>query len=177
MKNNCDHNPPFDAMEKYQMKQEPQPRYENQNVDAVYEWTVQGIGFQRLLKNEQYKYRRLVQLQIQTNIIRNPHKNSHYAVIRSKTRLKRRNKVFTVDVIGHLLKFNVLKSLCEDIKDGNRAIVRFFWKLLNWIDAENLPDQRDFNENNDKQLSKVQEKSTTEEAWWRPTKYRSNQWR
>jgi hypothetical protein len=65
-------------------------------------------------------------------------------VTKSKTRLKRRNKIIPGDVIGHhghLHKHNVLKSLCEDRKDGNRVIARFlcrginFWK---WNDIGNL---------------------------------------
>jgi hypothetical protein len=56
----------------------------------------------------------------------NPQKNSHCAVIRSKAKLKRLNKFITVDLVSYLIKHSVLKSLCEDRKDGNRAIVRFF---------------------------------------------------
>jgi hypothetical protein len=35
------------------------------------------------------------------------------------------SKIITDLVISHLLKHNVLKSLCEDRKDENRAIVKF----------------------------------------------------
>jgi hypothetical protein len=44
------------------------------------------------------------------------------AVTRSRTKLKCQNKIVVGDLIRHLLNHNVLKSLCEDRKDGNRAI-------------------------------------------------------
>jgi hypothetical protein len=42
------------------------------------------------------------------------HSQCHCTVTRSKTRLKRRNKIITGDVISHLLKHKVSKSFCED---------------------------------------------------------------
>jgi hypothetical protein len=57
-------------------------------------------------------------------MIENPHKSSYYALTRSKTILKRQNKIIKDEVISYLLKHNVLTSFCEYRKGKNRVIVR-----------------------------------------------------
>jgi hypothetical protein len=154
IKKNRHNNRPSDAEEKHKMKQAPPPRDESHTTLMQFKNEhSMAYAIKSLRKIQQYKNRRLVQLQIKANIIRNPHKNSHCAVTRSKIGLKRRNKIITVEITSHLHKHNVLKSICEDRKDGNRAIVRSFRRrtnFWNWDDIENLPGKGEFRERKDK---------------------------
>jgi hypothetical protein len=134
------------------MKQAPPPMYESHNMDSL------------KMKSSWHTLSKPLEISTSARIVgwlnskfRNPHKSSHCSMTRSKTRLKRRNKIITNDIIGHLLKHNVLKSFSEDRKDESRAIVRFVhrgMRFLNWNDIGILPDKRKCKRSKDKRLSK-----------------------